>query len=121
MNFNNFTIKAQETVQKAIDLAQAGNQQMIEPTHVLKGVMLVAPLFAQWQNDADKVLSRARASFPTAVVIGTDDAACNFTQAQHIAAQLGGKALQSPHSGHLDSELAGWQWGMKLMQEMILA
>ena len=87
----------------------------------LKGVMLVAPLFAQWQNDADKLLSRARASFPTAVVIGTDDAACNFTQAQHIAAQLGGKALQSPHSGHLDSELAGWQWGMKLMQEMILA
>ncbi len=41
MNFNNFTIKAQETVQKAIDLAQAGNQQMIEPAHVLKGVMLV--------------------------------------------------------------------------------
>ncbi len=41
MNFNNFTIKAQEAVQKAIDLAQAGNQQMIEPAHVLKGVMLV--------------------------------------------------------------------------------
>ena len=40
MNFNNFTIKAQEAVQKAIDLAQAHNQQMIEPTHVLKGVML---------------------------------------------------------------------------------
>jgi len=41
MNFNNFTIKAQEAVQKAVDLAQAGNQQMIEPAHVLKGVMLV--------------------------------------------------------------------------------
>ena len=41
MNFNNFTIKAQETVQKAIELAQANNQQMIEPTHVLKGAMLV--------------------------------------------------------------------------------
>ena len=41
MNFNNFTIKAQEAVQKAIDLAQANHQQMIEPTHVLKGVMLV--------------------------------------------------------------------------------
>ncbi|MDR0332483.1 MAG: ATP-dependent chaperone ClpB [Dysgonamonadaceae bacterium] len=40
MNFNNFTIKAQEAVQKAIDLAQANNQQMIEPAHVLKGVML---------------------------------------------------------------------------------
>lgn len=41
MNFNNFTIKAQEAVQKAIDLAQAKGQQMIEPGHVLKGVMLV--------------------------------------------------------------------------------
>lgn len=41
MNFNNFTIKAQEAVQKAIDLVQANSQQMIEPPHVLKGVMLV--------------------------------------------------------------------------------
>ncbi|MDD3787442.1 MAG: ATP-dependent Clp protease ATP-binding subunit, partial [Petrimonas sp.] len=41
MNFNNFTIKAQEAVQKAIDLAQANSQQMIEPAHVLKGVMMV--------------------------------------------------------------------------------
>ncbi len=41
MNFNNFTIKAQEAVQKAIDLAQANSRQMIEPAHLLKGVMLV--------------------------------------------------------------------------------
>ncbi|MBK5194436.1 MAG: ATP-dependent chaperone ClpB [Proteiniphilum sp.] len=41
MNFNNFTIKAQEAAQKAIDLAQGNNQQMIEPAHLLKGVMLV--------------------------------------------------------------------------------
>lgn len=41
MNFNNFTIKAQEAVQKAIELAQANNQQMIEPAHVLKGSMSV--------------------------------------------------------------------------------
>ena len=41
MNFNNFTIIAQEAVQKAIDLAQANSQQMIEPAHVLKGVMMV--------------------------------------------------------------------------------
>lgn len=41
MNFHNFTIKAQESVQKAIDLAQANSQQMIEPAHVLKGVILI--------------------------------------------------------------------------------
>ena len=41
MNLNNFTIKAQEAVQKAIEVAQANNQQMIEPAHLLKGVMVV--------------------------------------------------------------------------------
>ena len=41
MNFNNFTIKAQEAVQKAIEIAQGNSQQMIEPTHILKGVMIV--------------------------------------------------------------------------------
>ena len=41
MNFNNFTIKAQESVQKAIEVAQGNNQQMIEPVHLLKGVMRV--------------------------------------------------------------------------------
>ena len=41
MNFNNFTIKAQEAVQKAIEIAQGYNQQMIEPTHILKAIMIV--------------------------------------------------------------------------------
>ncbi len=41
MNFNNFTIKAQEAVQKAIEIARGNNQQMIEPAHLLKGVVLV--------------------------------------------------------------------------------
>jgi len=41
MNYNNFTIKAQEALQKAISLAQSANQQIIEPAHLLKAVMLV--------------------------------------------------------------------------------
>ena len=40
MNLNNFTIKAQEAVQQAAQLATKNNQQAIEPTHLLKGVML---------------------------------------------------------------------------------
>lgn len=39
MNFNNFTIKAQEAVQKSIDLAQQNGQQVIEPEHLLSGVL----------------------------------------------------------------------------------
>ncbi len=41
MNFNNFTIKAQEALQKAIEIAQGKNQQMIEPIHILKAIMIV--------------------------------------------------------------------------------
>ena len=40
MNFNNFTIKAQEAVQQAAQMVTQNNQQAIEPTHLLKAVML---------------------------------------------------------------------------------
>src|SRR5574344_1458885 len=39
MNFNQFTIKAQEAVQKAIETAQARQQQAIETAHLLQGVL----------------------------------------------------------------------------------
>ncbi|SHJ15641.1 ATP-dependent Clp protease ATP-binding subunit ClpB [Hymenobacter daecheongensis DSM 21074] len=38
MNFNNFTIKAQEAVQKATEIAGANQQQAIETGHLLKGL-----------------------------------------------------------------------------------
>lgn len=41
MNFNNFTIKSQEAVQKAIEVTKGKGQQSIEPAHILMGVMLV--------------------------------------------------------------------------------
>lgn len=40
MNFNNFTIKSQEAVQKAIEVVKEKNQQSIEPSHILMGVIL---------------------------------------------------------------------------------
>ncbi|MCQ2228573.1 MAG: ATP-dependent chaperone ClpB [Bacteroidales bacterium] len=39
MDFNNFTLKAQESIQKAVQIAQNNGQQAIEPLHILKGVM----------------------------------------------------------------------------------
>jgi len=41
MNFNNFTIKAQEAVQKASEITSGNQQQAIEPAHLLKGLLLV--------------------------------------------------------------------------------
>ena len=39
MNFNNFTIKSQEAIQKAVEIAKGNGNQAIEPVHLLKGVM----------------------------------------------------------------------------------
>ena len=41
MNLNNFTIKAQEAVQKASEIAVGNQQQAIENSHLLKGLLLV--------------------------------------------------------------------------------
>ena len=40
MNLNNFTIKAQEAVQQAVQLATQHGQQAIEAVHLLKGVIM---------------------------------------------------------------------------------
>jgi ATP-dependent Clp protease ATP-binding subunit ClpB len=42
MNTNNFTIKTQEALQKAFQIAQGSNQQAIETGHILKGLFTEA-------------------------------------------------------------------------------
>ena len=39
MTFDKFTIKAQEAIQQAVNTAQMNGQQVIEPVHILKGVI----------------------------------------------------------------------------------
>ena len=41
MNLNNFTIKSQEAVQKAQQIAQGNGHQLIENAHILKGIFEV--------------------------------------------------------------------------------
>ena len=43
MNFDKYTIKAQETVQEAVNIAQRAGQQSIEPVHLLKALLEKAP------------------------------------------------------------------------------
>jgi len=40
MNFNNYTVKAQEAIQKGMEIAAANGQQAIESVHLLKGIIL---------------------------------------------------------------------------------
>ncbi|MFD1770220.1 ATP-dependent chaperone ClpB [Sphingobacterium suaedae] len=41
MNFNNYTIKAQEAIQKASEITAGNQQQAIEPAHLLKALLAV--------------------------------------------------------------------------------
>ena len=41
MNFDNFTIKAQEALQKAVNKATTNRQQAVEPIHLLSGILSV--------------------------------------------------------------------------------
>ncbi len=41
MNLNNYTIKSQEAIQQALQLATINGQQSIEPAHILKAIMEV--------------------------------------------------------------------------------
>ncbi len=42
MTFDNFTIKAQEAVQEAVNTAQRAGQQAVEPVHLLQGIIVKA-------------------------------------------------------------------------------
>lgn len=41
MNLNNYTIKSQEAIQQAVQIATMNGQQSIEPAHILKGILEV--------------------------------------------------------------------------------
>ncbi len=111
MNFNNFTIKAQEAVQKAINLAQGNNQQMIEPAHLLKGgVMLVGEnvtgfLFQKLGGvngrNLEKVVDSEIESYPPRVSGGepmlSREANAVFQKAADYASKMGDQFVSLEH------------------------
>ena len=72
MNLNNFTIKAQEAIQKGVELAVQNNQQGVETGHILKGILLedenTAPFLLKKSGvnvaQLNKVLDAQVQSFP---------------------------------------------------------
>ncbi len=72
MNLNNFTIKAQEAVQQAIQLVSQRNQQVIEAPHLLKSVILTGESMVNFlfqklgvnQQNLNLVLDKQLDSYP---------------------------------------------------------
>jgi ATP-dependent Clp protease ATP-binding subunit ClpB len=111
MNFNKFTIKAQEAIQGALDLASNKNHQALEPVHILH-VMLADPdsisqtilkkMGAQIGRVNDK-LDKEIKKLPVvkgASVSGqylSNDTNEIFDNAQKIAQELGDEYISSEH------------------------
>lgn len=72
MNFNNFTIKSQEAVQKAVEIARTNDNQAIEPVHLLKAIItegesVIKFIFQKLdinQGLIEQLLEKEMASFP---------------------------------------------------------
>jgi ATP-dependent Clp protease ATP-binding subunit ClpB len=117
MNLNNFTLKAQESVQKAFDIASAKGQQAVECAHILKGVMSESEsitnfLFGKMGVNTVslvKEIDRLIDSYPK--VSGADSYVSSgvseaFRKATDQAARLKDKFVSSEHllMGILDTE-----------------
>ncbi len=63
MNFNNYTIKSQETIQKAQEIALGQQNQAIEPSHILKAMLVtdenvIAYLFKKMAINVDPFMTK---------------------------------------------------------------
>ncbi|EGV34925.1 alpha/beta hydrolase [Neisseria weaveri] len=86
----------------------------------IRNMMLVSPLQNAFPDDECHTLQRVRCHCKTALVIGEQDDDCPQAWAREMARLWGARLLVSPHEGRLNVPLHGWQWGMKLLQEMLL-
>ena len=108
MNTNNYTIKSQEALQSAVQIAQGNGQQAIEPAHLLKGVVqngenVVNFIFNKLGVNKGAVLSALDgiiASYPK--VSGgnpylSSDSNRVMTKAQQLASEMGDQYISLEH------------------------
>ncbi|ASK27179.1 alpha/beta hydrolase [Neisseria chenwenguii] len=86
----------------------------------LCNVILVSPNPDALPDDAEHTFQKVRIPCRAALVVG-ESGGCPHDWAAEKAALWNARLLVSPHSGRLNGALGGWQWGMKLMQEMLLS
>jgi ATP-dependent Clp protease ATP-binding subunit ClpB len=108
MNFNNYTIKSQEAIQKATELAAANQQQVVETGHILKATMLVDENMISFlfkkiganKKLVDDKIEEAIKSYP--IVTGgspylSNDAAASLTKATSYLKEFGDEYVAVEH------------------------
>lgn len=86
----------------------------------MSNAILVSPPDIRQQPYFQKQWLNLPAPCQTALVLAQDEQNCPTDLAQALNQGLRSRLLVSPHQ-HLAEPLQGWQWGMKLMQEMLLS
>lgn len=99
MNFNNFTVKSQEAIQHAFEVAQGKQQQAIETAHILKG------LFHEAENVTGFLLKKV-GSNPSAIQQALDHIVDSYPKV------TGGEAYLSSNASK------ALQKSVSIMQEM---
>lgn len=111
MNLNKFTLKAQEAIQKAVELAQNSNNQAVEPAHILKAFLsdsesivnkIIAKLGAnttavkQVVDSSLERLPKVQGASVTGQYLSNDSKQI-FDSAQKEASELGDEYISSEH------------------------
>lgn len=86
----------------------------------IRAVILAAPLQAACRDDEQHTFCRVRFNCKTALVVGRDDPQSPQDWAADTARLWQARFFTAPQSGHLNRGGDNWQWGMKLLQEMLL-
>lgn len=95
------------------------NTSLIQQKNI-RGAILAAPNQDTWPSNPEHPSNRVKTHFPTALVSSKDNVLCPPNWAKERAIQLSAKYIALPENQHLDTPLKGWQWGMELMQDMLL-
>lgn len=83
-------------------------------------VILAAPLQTACYDDEAHTFARVRFNCKTALVTGRNDPLSPQDWAEQTAALWRARYFCAPQSGHLNGRGDNWQWGMTLLQEMLL-
>jgi ATP-dependent Clp protease ATP-binding subunit ClpB len=108
MNFNKYTVQAQEAVQQAFSIAGGKSHQAVENAHVLKGILLnseslisfILGKFSVNKNTFEQAVDRMIDSFPK--ITGGDqyisnEAAKTFQKAESMAAEMKDEFISVEH------------------------
>ena len=82
-------------------------------------MILAEPDLNAWSDNDNAPINRARANFPVAWVM-PNQTHINYPKSKNHAQRLGAKHLIFPKYHTLNAPLNGWQWGMSLMQDILL-